>query len=130
MQTSIFLAKLMGPVFLAMGAGMLLNGAIFHPMAEQYLSSYAFIYISGLLALPLGIAILLAHNVWAPDWRVLITLLGWVMMIGGVFRIVYPQLVQRFGGALFHLSAAPPAGGTVLVVLGATLSFFGFRNKV
>ncbi len=60
----------------------------------------------------------------------LITLLGWLAMIGGVFRIVYPQLVQRVGGALFHLSATPAAGGTVLVVLGGALSFFGFRNKV
>jgi hypothetical protein len=129
-NASRFIAKLTGPVLLAMGAGMLLNGAIFHPMTEEFLASYAFIYLSGLLVLPLGIAVLLVHNVWAPDWRVIITLLGWLAMIGGVFRIVYPQLVQRVGGVIFHLSAAPPLGGTVLVVLGGTLSYFGYRNKV
>ncbi len=127
-STSRYLAKLIGPVFLAMGAGMLLNGAVFRPMAEQFLSNYAFIYLSGLLALPIGIAIVLAHNVWTPDWRVLITLFGWLAMIGGVFRIVYPQLVQRVGGAIFHLAAAPAVGGAVVIVLGCVLSYFGYRG--
>ncbi|MGH6991326.1 MAG: hypothetical protein ACREE3_15620 [Stellaceae bacterium] len=128
MQRSIYLAKLIGPVFAAIGIGMLLNGQIYRGMGEQFLSSTALIYLSGLLALPVGIAIVLAHNIWAPDWRVLITLLGWLSMIGGVFRIVYPQLVQSLGGAIFHLAAVPAAGGTLLLVLGLALSFFGYRG--
>jgi hypothetical protein len=129
-KTSHYIAKLMGPVLLAMGASMLLDGPIYHRMIDQYLSSYAFIYLSGLLALPLGIAILLAHNVWAPDWRILITLFGWLAMVGGVFRIVYPQLVQRIGGAIAHLSAVPAAGGLLMLVLGGVLSYFGYRADV
>ena len=34
MQTSIFLAKLMGPVFLALGAALLVNGAAYRTMAR------------------------------------------------------------------------------------------------
>lgn len=129
-HTSRYLAKLIGPVFLAIGAGLLLNGPIYRPMIEQFLASYAFVYLSGLLALPVGIAILLVHNVWAPDWRVIITVFGWLAMIGGVFRIVYPQLIQRLGGAVAHLSAAPAVGGALMLVLGGALSFFGYRGKV
>ena len=67
---SYYLAKLIGPVFMAVGASMLLNAPMYGTLGQQFLASYAFIYLSGLIALPLGIAILLAHNVWAPDWRV------------------------------------------------------------
>jgi hypothetical protein len=129
MQRSIYLARLIGPVFAAIGIGMLLNGQIYRDMGEQFLASTALIYLSGLLALPAGIAIVLAHNVWAPDWRVLITLLGWLATVGGVFRIVYPQLVQSLGGAIFHLAAVPAAGGALLLVLGLVLGFFGYRGK-
>jgi hypothetical protein len=129
-NTSRYLAKLIGPVLLAIGAGMVLNGSIYHAMGDQFLSSYAFIYLSGLLALPLGIAIVLAHNVWVANWRVLITLFGWVAMIGGIFRIVYPQLVQRIGGAIFHLATVPAVGGTLMLVLGGVLGYFGYRGKV
>lgn len=129
MQRSCYLAKLMGPVFMAMGAGMLLNAPVYHVMGEQFLSSYAFIYLSGLLALPIGIAVVLAHNVWEASWRVLITVFGWLAMIGGIFRIVYPQLVQRAGGVIFHLAAAPVVGGLVLLALGGVLAWFGYRTS-
>jgi len=129
MQRSHYLAKLMGPVFMAIGAGMLLNRPIYPVMADEFLASYAFIYLSGLLALPLGIAVVLAHNVWVANWRVIITVFGWLAMLGGIFRIVYPQLVQRVGGAIVHLAAAPLLGGTLLLVLGGVLSYFGYRGE-
>jgi len=75
-----------------------------------------------LAALAIGIAVVLAHNVWVANWRVIITVFGWLAMLGGIFRIVYPQLVQRVGGAIVHLAAAPVLGGTLLLVYAITLT--------
>ena len=33
-----------------------------------------------------GLAIVLVHNVWTFDWRVIITILGWLAVLGGIFR--------------------------------------------
>lgn len=128
-RTSRYLARLIGPVFLAIGVGMLINAPIYRLLGEQFLQSAALIYLSGLLALPVGIAVLLAHNVWAPDWRAIITVFGWLAVIGGTARIVLPQFVQQIGGAIFHLSMLPFIGGIVVLVLGATLSYFGYLDK-
>jgi len=127
MATSRYLAKLMGPVFLAVGVGMLVNAPLYRTMGEQFLQSYALIYLSGLLALPVGIAILLAHNVWAADWRVLITVFGWLAVIGGAVRIIAPQFVQQVGGAIFHMAAVPVVAGLVVLALGGVLAWFGYR---
>ena len=43
-------------MFLAIGIGMLLNAPLYRAMGEQFLGSYALIYLSGLLALTAGIA--------------------------------------------------------------------------
>ena len=113
MLASRYLAKLIGPLFLAVGAGILFNGQIYAAMAEQYLTSYALIYLSGLFTLTVGIVIVLAHNVWTANWRVIITLLGWVLIVCGTVRIVFPQLLQRFGGGtILHLAAMTVIGGT------------------
>ncbi len=98
-------------------------------MGEQFLASYALIYLSGLLALPVGTAIVLAHNVWAPDWRAIITVLGWLAVIGGAVRIVFPQFVQHVGGAMMHAAAMPVIAGIVMLVLGGVLAFFGYRGQ-
>src|SRR5712692_4192960 len=95
MQTSIYLAKLIGPVFLAVGLGLLLNAATYRKLAEEFLASTALVYLSGVLLMTAGTALLLAHNVWTADWRVLITLLGWLAAIGGAARIIVPQGTQK-----------------------------------
>ena len=55
------------------GIGMLTNQAVYREMAEQFLASFPFIYITGVLALVSGLAILNAHNAWTRDWRSTIT---------------------------------------------------------
>ena len=128
MQRSIYLAKLIGPVLLAMGLGVLLNSAAFRVMADQFLHNYALIFMSGLLTLTAGIALVLAHNLWVGDWRVIITILGWLGVIGGVARIVVPQQVAAIGTGMFVHGIAPVTGGFVMLVLGGVLSYFGYQD--
>jgi hypothetical protein len=128
MQRSIYLAKLIGPVFVTMGVGMLLNAPIFRILAEQFLSSYALIFLAGLLTLSAGIALVLAHNVWVGDWRLIITLIGWLSVIGGMFRIVAPNLVVRIGGAAIGHGAVFMVAGFAVLVLGGVLSYFGYAD--
>jgi hypothetical protein len=131
MLASRYLAKLIGPLFLAVGAGLLFNGRIYAAMGEQYLANYALIYLSGLFALTIGIMVVLAHNVWIANWRVIITLFGWLLIVCGTIRIVFPQLVQKYGGGtILHLAAAPVVGGALVLVLGLVLSYFGYRGKL
>ena len=44
------------------------------------------IFITGVLALIAGLAIVNAHNLWVPDWRVVVTVLGWLSVVGILFR--------------------------------------------
>src|SRR5687768_8622172 len=113
MPTSLFLAKLIGPVFVAVGIGLLVNAAAYRAMAEEALRSKALIYISGLITMTAGIAVLLVHNVWTPNWRVIITILGWLATIGGALRIVWPQQSEAIG----RWFIARPASMTIAAVV-------------
>jgi hypothetical protein len=130
MQRSIYLAKLIGPVSVTMGVGMLLNAPIFRILAEQFLSSYALIFLAGLLTLTAGIALVLAHNVWVGDWRLIITLIGWLSVIGGMFRIVAPNLVVRIGGAVVSHGEVFMVAGFAVLVIGGVLSYFGYADTL
>ncbi len=46
--------------------------------------------------------IVLTHNVWAVDWRVVITLLGWIMLSAGTARISLPDLIQKIGETMLR----------------------------
>ena len=128
MPTSIFLARLMGPIFLAVGIGVLANATVYRELAEEFLNSHVLVYLSGLLLMTAGMAIVLTHNLWVRDWRIIITLLGWLGVIGGALRIVVPQSAETIG----RWFLAQPRGHAVAAVIwlgiGAVLTSFGYTR--
>jgi uncharacterized membrane protein len=126
MQNSAFLAKLMGPLFLAVGIGLIVNAATYRKLAAEFLDSTALVYLSGVLTMTAGVALVLTHNVWALDWRVLITVLGWLLAIGGAVRIVIPQGTQKVGRRFLKHPHATTIAAAVWLVVGLVLCFFGY----
>src|SRR5215469_3224475 len=84
MQTSIFLAKLLGPILALAGLAMLINRKELGALAQEFLRSRALFFLLGLVDFAVGLAIVLTHNVWAADWRVIITVLGWRRLAQGL----------------------------------------------
>jgi uncharacterized protein YjeT (DUF2065 family) len=126
MQTSVFLARLIGPVMLVVGLAVFANPRAFRDMAEEFLASRALLFLSGLLIMPMGLAIVLTHNVWTADWRVLVTLFGWLNAIGGAVRLLAPNTVMQTGRAMLRRPYFVPAAAAIWVVLGLLFCLFGF----
>src|ERR1700732_494139 len=97
MSTSVFLARLIGPVLLVIGLAVFANQRAFRELAEEFLASRALIFLSGLLIMPVGLAIVLTPNIWAVEGRVMITLFGWLIAVGGAVRLVAPAYVMKAG---------------------------------
>jgi hypothetical protein len=128
MQQSIYLARLMGPVFAAIGIGLLLNGDIFRLIIVEGVHSPILIYITGIMIMPAGIAIVLAHNVWIGDWRLIITIFGWLSAIGGAIRVIYPQLAMNVGASIYSHAVAPLIAGIAMLILGFVLVYCGYAD--
>ena len=130
MHRSLFLARLIGPLLIIIGLSILLNGAVYRAMADEFLKSHALIYLSGILALTAGLALINAHNVWSDDWRVIITILGWFATVGGTVRILIPQQVEAIGHAAIMHQGMLIGAAILVMVLGAALSYFGYYEPV
>ena len=126
MQTSIFLARLLGPLLLIPGAGLLLNPRAFRTLATEVLGSVTLVFLFGMLDVAAGLAIVLVHNVWVANWRVLITLIGWLMLIRGAARVLIPDKLMGYGAKYVKNKQVYPVTGGVLVILGLALCYFGY----
>ncbi len=73
MQTSIFIARLIGPVMIVAGLSVLFDRQRSRSMAEEFLASRALMFLGGMMVMLGGLSIVL-HNVWTSDWRVIVTL--------------------------------------------------------
>lgn len=126
MGNSIFLARLIGPLMLTVGIGIFVNGATYRVLADEFLRSRALIYLSGLLTMTAGLALILTHNVWRADWPVIITILGWLAAIGGAVRIIAPQGTERVGRQMLKYKHGLTIAGAVWLAVGAVLCLFGY----
>ena len=120
------IARLVGPVLVMIGVGMLANGPTYRVMAGQFLATLPLIYFSGILMLVSGLAILNAHPQWTPDWRSVVTAVGWILTCVGAFRIMAPQFANFIATAVIANGGFFTGTGIVLLALGGFISFKGY----
>jgi uncharacterized membrane protein len=128
MPTSIFIAKLLGPVFALVGIALLRRPQAFRSILEDFLRSPALVYLAGFLGLLAGLAIVLTHNVWVFDWPVIITLIGWVTIVRAVITFVLPEQIGTLGSVVLKHRAIFTVAGIVNLLLGLALSYFGYST--
>ena len=126
MQTSIYLAKLIGPIIAVAGLGFLLNREAFVRFVGEFINNTGFIMMSGFPALLAGLAIVNAHNVWVVDWPVAITLLGWAAAICGIMRITVPGAVASVATTMLGAKTFILVEAIILIGLGGWLSYVGY----
>jgi hypothetical protein len=107
---------------------MLLNLGSFPALAEQISRDPGLIFVSGILLFVAGLAILRAHNIWAGGWPVLVTVLGWLAVLGGLLRMLFPTQLAAIAAAVGGSTGWIIVGAVVLLVVGAFLSFKGYSR--
>lgn len=114
MANSRDLAALIGPTMIALGATEALNFSMFSGQIAPV------VYLNGAILFVVGLALMRVHNRWVWAWPVLITLTGWALLLGGLYRMIAPAAPQApEGGASFVMFAA-------LALIGAFLSYKGY----
>jgi uncharacterized membrane protein HdeD (DUF308 family) len=128
MATTKMIAGLMGPTLLAIGLAMLINADNFPEMAKQIGNDPGLIFVSGILLLVAGLAIVRAHNVWSGGWRVVVTVLGWLAVIGGILRMFLPFWAASIAATLGQSSTPVRIGALLPLLLGGFLTYKAFST--
>ena len=77
---SIFLAQFWGLIFVIMGGIFLIRRESVRVLIKM-VQDEGMMVLTGYAALVVGVAHVLLYNVWVSDWRVILTLIGWMVLI-------------------------------------------------
>lgn len=95
MEISIFLAQFWGWLLVILCLIFLLRKKVLSEELFRLVEDKGFALFSGYLALIVGLVTVILHNVWVADWRVVITIFGWISLIKGIMRIGFPEIPQK-----------------------------------
>lgn len=126
MTNAELIAGLAGPLLIAVAAALLINRRTVADLVTGTLNGPEFIFFSGIFTLLAGLAIVRTHNIWSAEWTVLITILGWLCVIGGVIRIIWPERVTQLRNSVMQSENAITAWALVALLLGAFLTAKGY----
>jgi len=126
MPASIFIAKLLGPLFIVAGIALLSKMEMFREILRDFIGSPALVYIAGFFGLLGGLALVLTHNIWMRDWRVIVTLIGWATIVRALVTVFQPQWIVAAGRELLKHSRFFFAAAAMNLIIGLVLSYFGY----
>jgi hypothetical protein len=114
MADSRELAKLIGPTLTVMSVSEMIN---FHIWKINIPPNT---YLNGILLFVTGLSIARVHNYWRRSWITIVTLVGWLSVVSGLFRIFFPEAKQAPD------SVASFIGISILLGIGLFLKFKGY----
>jgi len=129
MTISKLIASLIGPTLVAGAIAVLLNLGTWPALVEQGFRDSALIFESGFPLLVAGLAIVRVHNRWENNWPVLVTLVGWLALLGGLSRIMFPTRLAPIAAGAVQTAGVLPAVAILFLMVGAFLAFKGYSRE-
>ena len=129
MATSKTIAALLGPTLVASAASIFLNLDAWPGMVDQAFQNPALVFVSGYPLFVAGLAIVYFHNQWKGGWPVVVTALGWLAVVGGLVRILFPARLAEIATTAVQTTGVMPIAALLVLVVGAFLSFKAYRRE-
>ncbi|HEY4511979.1 MAG TPA: hypothetical protein VJH55_04015 [Candidatus Paceibacterota bacterium] len=124
-ETSIFLAKVLGLFSVISAIVVMFRYKKTIALEKEVVADEGLAMFAGYTILLLGILLVVSHQVWTADWRVVITIIGWLVILKGLGRILFPEAVKK----LIEKKQSKPAfvtGEIALFCIGLYLLYYGF----
>ena len=124
MEVVNYLAEIWGISLVIVPLALLINEKYLKRLFLE-IENDATIFFLGIVSLVIGLAMILSYNVWAKNWQVIITILGWVSLLKGLAVLFLPEYTKKMVKRMENASALPYAL-VVLVIIGLVITYYGF----
>ena len=128
---TMFLSRLIGLYCVFAALSMVIRKQAIVEMVTALLHDSPLMFILGVFTLIAGLAMILAHNVWAGGApAVIVTLVGWITLIKGLmFLFVPPAAEADFFLKNLHYEQYFYFYMTVTLAIGIYLTYSGFTAR-
>ena len=123
MDISVLIAQVLGVFFAVMGIAMAVNSKATAGAIEESVAHKGIMFMWGVSALLIGAVIVVLNNAWTSGLPLLVTILGWLALVKGLFILLAPSaaiaLYRKFGHSGMIVFC-----GVVAFVLGLVLLYW------
>ncbi|MFT4059739.1 MAG: hypothetical protein QM652_09340 [Legionella sp.] len=121
MTTTIFLATVLGWYFVIMALFLFFRRDLVIATMNELMEQPGLLFVAAVITLIMGLLMVISHNVWVMKWPVVVTIIAWLTLIGGLVRLFCPETVHRVWGKIVGNSRAITIAAIVTLIVGLYL---------
>ncbi len=125
-RTRMF-ARVLGPFILIVAGVAVLRAPHLTTLLEQFTDDVVWPWAMGALVLLAGLAIVAFHQRWRGAAAIIVSALGWVLVVRGLVLLASPELFEKVANRIIGTAGVwqPIYGATALI--GLYLTYAGWR---
>jgi hypothetical protein len=125
MAFELILGRVVAIFMIVTGVAIAINRKEFASLAKELKKSNISRILGGMMDMVVGLFIVIGHNVWTNDWRVIITIIGWLAILEGSILLFMPHKSLKFV-QLWRNPATTYVSALLSIVVGVYLAIQTF----
>ncbi|ACK67161.1 hypothetical protein PCC8801_3182 [Rippkaea orientalis PCC 8801] len=124
---TLIIERILAIFLVVTGLSYLVQSLLWRDLVKELRQNPSKILLWSILFLPLGLIIVIEHNLWIGNWQVIVTLFGWLMTLKCVFNLLFPSwsnFILKWSDEF--LQRYIQISGVVVAILGVIIAFFSF----
>jgi hypothetical protein len=126
---TLAIAKGFGVLILAVALNALTAPQRLIAVLADFERSPGLAFMGALMALIMGLVLVTLHDLWTDPLAILVTLLGWALLIKGVLLLAIPGGFLKFGRAMIATPSSVRVYGVIALILAVILLAGGFFGR-
>ncbi|MBT6253630.1 hypothetical protein HOI83_00105 [Candidatus Uhrbacteria bacterium] len=125
MELSILLGKVIALYMIFEGLLLISRKKDIPLLLKEFKKNDKVLLTFGAIGIIAGLFMILNHNIWESDWRVIVTIVGWIALIKGLAAWFLPDMMVKWSGYWTNRNHIVTAAIVVLAI-GLYLGYHAF----
>jgi len=125
-ETTTYLAQLIGPITLLLSLSFLFKAKVYMEWFKHVEKTQPYLFLQGIVESTVGLALVLNHNLWGSAPEIIISFLGWAMIMeGSMALLTSDKSIKKSLRKTMSVKSLQGVSGA-MIILGAYLTWAGY----
>lgn len=118
---TLFLATFLGWFLVILSFVFLFRTEPMKAVATNVIKDPGLFFIFALMTVIIGLFVVVSHNYWIMGWPVVVTILGWLILINGLFRLFFSERAVKLAKSVLKSTKKMRIAGIINLIIGLFL---------
>jgi len=120
-------ARVLGPFFAIIAIAVTLRAPDMRALLTEFTTSNVWPWVTGAFVLLGGIAVVAFHQYWRGAAAIIVSVLGWLLVVRGILLIAFPRVFASLADRMIGAVGAWQGACVVMGLIGLYLTYVGWK---